>query len=171
MKIGIVAGSFDPITLGHIWLIQQACHLMGKVYVVIGVNPAKSHWFSPEQRKAQIEASLKELLTPEELSKVRIHFLEKDLLINFAVAKKVHYIFRGIRTTDDFNYETQMQMVNRKICPQVETLFLVPPRDLTEVSSSTVKGLVGFTGWESAVEGYVSSSVLSDLRDRAAAKK
>lgn len=168
MSVGIVAGSFDPITRGHIWLIQQACRLMRRVYVVIGVNPAKSHWFTPQQRQALIEASLAEVLTPEELAKVRVKFLEKELLINFAIAKKAQYIIRGIRTTEDFNYEAQMLMVNRKISPQVETLFLLPLREHVEISSSTIKGLVGFAGWEAAVESYVSSAVMQALRERAA---
>lgn len=171
MSVGIVAGSFDPITRGHIWLIQQACRLMSKVHVVIGVNPAKSHWFSPQRRQELITDSLTEFLSPEELAKVSVTFLEKELLINFAVAHQADYLIRGIRTTEDFNYESQMLMVNRKISPQVETLFLLPLREHVEISSSTIKGLVGFAGWEKAVESYVSSAVMQALRERAASDK
>ena len=163
MKIGIVAGSFDPITNGHTWLISQSVKLMHKLYVVIGVNPAKKSLFTPEERKDMIERTLKAELAPEDFAKLRIRFLEKELLINFAIAKKAHYIFRGIRTTKDFNYEAQMQLVNRKLSLDVETMFMIPPRELTEVSSSTVKGLLGFKGWEEATRGYVSESVFEAL--------
>ena len=166
MKIGIVAGSFDPITNGHTWLIGQSAHLMHKLYVVIGVNPSKKSLFTPEERKSMIEETLRMELPPEDFAKIRTRFLEHELLINFAVAKKAHYIFRGIRTTEDFNYEAQMQLVNRKLCPTVETLFMIPPRELTEVSSSTVKGLLGFKGWETAACGYVSPSVLEALKSK-----
>jgi pantetheine-phosphate adenylyltransferase len=163
MKIGIVAGSFDPITNGHTWLIGQSAHLMHKLYVVIGVNPSKKSLFTPEERKELVVATLSAQLPHEDFAKIRIRFLEKELLINFAMEKKAHYIFRGIRTTEDFNYEAQMQLVNRKLSPEVETLFMIPPRELTEVSSSTVKGLMGFNGWEEATRGYVSAPVLQAL--------
>ena len=167
MKIGIVAGSFDPITDGHTWLIGQSARLMHKLYVVIGVNPAKKSMFTPAERQAIIEETLRAELAPEDFAKIRIKFLERSLLINFAIKKKAHYIFRGIRSTEDFNYEAQMLLVNRKLSPDVETMFMIPPRELTEVSSSTVKGLVGNDGWEAAVEGYVSAPVLAALRAKA----
>lgn len=166
MKIGIVAGSFDPVTNGHTWLIGQSAHLMHKLYVVIGVNPAKKSLFTPDERKAMLEATLRSELPHEEFAKIRIRFLEKELLINFASEKKAHYIFRGIRNTEDFNYEAQMQLVNRKLSSEVETLFMIPPRELTEVSSSTVKSLLGFKGWEEATRGYVSPSVLAALQSK-----
>lgn len=166
MKIGIVAGSFDPITNGHTWLIGQSAHLMHKLYVVIGVNPNKSSLFTPEEKKTLIEQTLRAELPPEDFAKIRIKFIERELLINFAVDKKAHYIFRGIRNTEDFNYEAQMQLVNKKLCPEVETLFMIPPRELTEVSSSTVKGLLGFKGWEDATQSYVSAPVLEALRSK-----
>lgn len=166
MKIGIVAGSFDPITNGHTWLIGQSAGLMHKLYVVIGVNPAKKSLFTPEERKAMVESTLRAELPPEDFAKIRLKFIENELLINFAIAKKAHYIFRGIRNTEDFNYEAQMQLVNRKLSSDVETLFMIPPRELTEVSSSTVKGLLGFKGWEDAAKGYVSESVMQALREK-----
>ena len=166
MKIGIVAGSFDPITNGHTWLISQAARIMNKVYVVIGVNPGKKSLFTPEERKLMIEQSLKVALPAEDFAKIRVRFIENELLINFAVEKKAYYIFRGIRNTEDFNYEAQMQLVNRKICPDVETFFLIGPREFTEVSSSMVKGLLGFKGWEAVAEGYVSKTVLEALKEK-----
>ena len=157
---GIVAGSFDPITNGHVWLIQQACTLLDKLYVVIGVNPSKKYYFSTEVRRQLVEETLAGSLTPEQYGKVEIVYLENDLLINFATQVGVQYIVRGIRDTADFAYESQLRLVNRKINPAIETLFLIPPVELTEVSSSTVKGLVGFNGWETVVAQYVSPVVM-----------
>lgn len=163
IKTGIVAGSFDPITNGHTWLIRQSAQLMDKLYVVIGVNPSKKSLFTPEERQALLEETLRSELAPEIFAKISICFLAKELLINFARDHGAQYIFRGIRNTEDFNYEAQMQLVNLKICPDVETLFSIPPRELTEVSSSTVKSLLGFSGWEAVAAGYVSPCVLQAL--------
>lgn len=162
-KTGVVAGSFDPITNGHTCLIRQSAQLMDKLYVVIGVNPAKKSLFTPEEREVLIEETLRSTLAPEIFAKITICFLSKELIINFARNHGAQYIFRGIRNTEDFNYESQMQLVNLKICPEIETLFSIPPRELAEVSSSTVKSLLGFSGWESVAGEYVSPCVLQAL--------
>lgn len=163
-KIGIVAGSFDPITSGHLWLIKEACSLMDKLYVVIGVNPAKKGFFSPEERKSLIEAVLRSKLPAPMYAKVEVVFLANELLINFASEKGAQYIVRGIRSTEDFNYEYQMMLVNRKINPQVHMVYLFTPPQLAEVSSSTVKNMVGFKGWEAVVAKYVHPDVLSAFK-------
>lgn len=163
MKTGIVAGSFDPITNGHTWLIRQSAQLMDKLFVVIGVNPSKKSLFAPDQRQSLVEQTLRAELPEDLFSKITITFISNELLINFARDNHAQYIFRGIRNTEDFNYEAQMQLVNLKICPSIETLFSIPPRELTEVSSSTVKGLLGFAGWEAVAREYVSPSVLAAL--------
>ncbi len=160
--IGVVAGSFDPITKGHEWLISEAARLVDRLHVVIGVNPAKRYLFSDADRRAMVEAALEDLDkagTPTE-----VHFLRHDLLIHFAVRVGATHLIRGIRDTGDFNYETQMALVNRKIAPEVKTVYLVPPPELAEVSSSTVRGLVGFTQWEQIVSGYVHPTVLDAFR-------
>ena len=166
MTTGIVAGSFDPITHGHTWLIREACNLLERLYVVVGINPSKKYYFSSEQRRHLVEATLKSSLSEEQFAKVEVVYLENDLLINFATSIGADYIVRGIRNSEDFNYESQLRLVNRKINPSVETLFFIPPVELTEVSSSTVKGLVGFNGWEKIVSQYASPEVVSAFRDK-----
>lgn len=162
-KIGVVAGSFDPITVGHLWLIREAVSLMDTLYVAIGVNASKKCFFSPDERREQVRTALSASLNAEQFDKVRVVFLENELLINFAGEVGAQYLFRGIRNPTDFTYEHQMQMVNRKINPQVHTLFMMPPSHLIEVSSSAVKGLVGFKGWETIVGRYVPPCVLQAL--------
>lgn len=168
-KIGIVAGSFDPITDGHVWLIKKSVDLLGDgcvLYVVMGKNPAKKYFFDSEQRHAQISNVLAATLPMQQYQNVRIAVIENDLLINFARDVGAQYIFRGIRNAKDFDYETEVQSVNRDLNPQIETVFFVPPPELTKVSSSTVKGLVGFNGWEQIVERYVHSSIVTDFKKK-----
>lgn len=170
VKVGIVAASLDPITRGHTWLIRQGCRLVDELHVVIGVNPTKKYYFDADERHDITLEVLKAELTPEEHRKTSVVFLKDDLLINYAGNVKASHIIRGIRTTEDFNYEAQMQLVNKKINPDVETIFLIPPAHLTQVSSSTVKGLVGFNGWEKAVEDYIHPLLIDRFKAKLATR-
>lgn len=170
-KKGIVAASLDPITRGHSWLIDRALDLVDELWVVIGVNAAKKYDFSATERLDIATEVLRDSLSPENFKRLHIVFLENDLLINYASQIGVSHIIRGIRNTEDFNYEHQIQLVNKKINPNIETLYLIPPSNLTQVSSSTVKGLVGFNDWEKAVEDYVHPLVVERFRIRLQAQK
>lgn len=161
-RIGMVAGSFDPITNGHEWLIRQALYLCDKVVVIVGNNPSKKYMFSGEERLNMIHRAIQ---IPD-TNRFEVDYLHDELLINAAKQRGCNFLIRGIRNAADFEYEQQVQLINRKIQPEIETLFVIPPRELTEVSSSTVKGLVGFKGWESIVSTYVHPAVLQALRER-----
>lgn len=180
-SIGVVAGSFDPITHGHAWLIEKSALLVDELHIVIGVNPAKKYWFNENERLHMVRAVVESLDQESRVpvfksrpnfpagslslhgTKTEIHFLSKDLLIHFAGTVNATHLIRGIRNAVDFNYETQMAAVNRRIDPTIETFYLSPPSELSEVSSSTVRGLVGFTNWQSIVSSYVHPVVLSAL--------
>jgi pantetheine-phosphate adenylyltransferase len=164
--IGVVAGSFDPATRGHGWLIEEAARLVDELHIVIGVNPAKKYLFDEAERGQFLEAMLPDLAlcgTP-----VTLHYLRNDLLVQFAARHQVTHIIRGVRNAVDFSYETQMALVNRKIDPAIRTVYMVPPAELSEVASSTVKGLVGFTDWEAIVRDYVHPSVVEAFRRKLA---
>lgn len=163
MKTGIVAGSFDPITLGHTWLIKEACGLVDELYVAVGLNKNKKGTFTPEVRQELIKATLRDELTSEEFSKIRVVYMEDEFLVNFAKAHGIKYIFRGIRNSFDFEDEHRMQQVNQKISPDARTVFLIPPRDLTEVSSTVVRSFVGLKGWQLVASSYVHPAVLKAL--------
>lgn len=169
MLKGIVAGSFDPITKGHVWLIQRAAEMVGEngfVHVVMGVNPTKKYYFSATQREKQIRKVLSDVLPASAWCKIVIESIGNELLINYAKSINATHIFRGIRNTEDFNYEAQIQQVNRRINSKVETVFFIPPHEFTEVSSSTVKGLVGFNGWEDIVDNYIYDSIKQDFKEK-----
>lgn len=160
-KKAIYAGSFDPLTHGHLWVIQRAGFLFDELTIAIGENPGKQYLFSTQQRKKQIEKALADLKLA---AKVKIEIINNKFLVKYAWDKNIPYLVRGIRTPNDFNYEFAMNQVNRELAPKVETIYLIPPSDLTQVSSSMAKGLVGPEGWEIALKNYVPNHVLSDLK-------
>lgn len=164
--IGIVAGSFDPITNGHVWLIKRAMRIIGNdgmLYVVVGVNPDKKYYFTAEERIQQIKSVLhvKDIISSKH--SIEIRSISNELLINYARSLGADFIFRGIRNLNDFAYETDIQKVNRKICPSIETVFFVPPPKFVEVSSSTIKGIVGFNEWQLAIADYVHPLIIKEF--------
>jgi pantetheine-phosphate adenylyltransferase len=162
--IGMVAGSFDPITKGHAHLIEEAAKLVDELHVVIGINARKKYLFSEDERKQMVRAVIADLSlggTP-----VQLHFNKDDLLVQMATKIGATLLIRGLRTTDDYHYESQMAEINRDINPQVQTVFLPTRPELAQVSSSTVKELVGFTDWEHLVLRYVPPVVIEALKSK-----
>jgi pantetheine-phosphate adenylyltransferase len=152
-------GPFDPVTIGHTWMIEQGSRLFDELIVGIGDNPAKKPMFSIERRIKMIKNTLMEY----GFTNVTVSVFTKKLLINHARENNAGYILRGMRDTNDFNYETGLLQVNEKIDPNIQTVFLIPPAYLREVSSSVVKSLIGFEGWENITSKYVSPSVMQEL--------
>lgn len=160
-KTAIYAGSFDPLTLGHLWIIQRAAELFDHVTVAIGENADKKYLFSVKQREKHLAEVLKELKLAKNVS---VEIIKNKFLVKFAEENKIPYMVRGIRGSNDFEYEFVMNQVNREMVSKVETIYLIPPAALARVSSSLVKGLVGPQGWEKAVEQYVPANVIRDLK-------
>lgn len=160
-KRAIYAGSFDPLTLGHLWVIKQAAQLFDELTVAIGENPDKQYLFSVKQRKKHVEEALKALKIGKNIS---IEIIHNKFLVKYADEKAIPYLVRGIRGPNDFNYELVMNQVNREMSPRIETIYLIPPSELSQISSSMVKGLVGPEGWEKAIQKYIPKNVLPDLK-------
>lgn len=160
----VYAGSFDPPTTGHVWMIERGARLFSKLIVAVARNPEKSYTFPIEQRLAWLQE------VAAGLPNVQIASIENEFLARFASRVGAPYIVRGIRNEDDYQYERGMRYVNADLSPDVSTVFLMPPRELCEVSSSFVKGMVGPAGWEDVVRQMVPGAVFAGLKDWNAGK-
>ena len=159
-KIAIYAGSFDPVTNGHLWVIQRAARLFDNVIVAIGDNPSKEYLFTIEERQEILENAL------EDLAQVSVQVLGNKYLAKYASEERISYLVRGIRSAQDFEYEKSMAHINLNLAPDVETIYLIPPLAISQISSSMVKGLVGPEGWEDGVKKYVPKGVAKLLKKK-----
>jgi pantetheine-phosphate adenylyltransferase len=150
---GIYAGSYDPPTNGHLWMIEQGARLFSKFYVAVGQNSQKEYTFSMDERMQMLEEMCARYRNVEV-----VHF-ENKFLVKYAESIGVDYILRGIRNEKDYTYERGMRYVNSNMNDTIQTLFVMSPRHLVEVSSSLVKGLVGSDDWEQVVREYVPDTV------------
>jgi pantetheine-phosphate adenylyltransferase len=156
-RLGVYAGSFDPLTIGHVWMIEQGAHLFDRLVVAIGDNPDKRHTFTLDDRLAMLKESLRRLST------VSVTSFSNRYLMDFARSAAATHLLRGIRSSSDYEFERSMRHVNGDLDRRICTVFLMPPRDIAEVSSSMVKGLVGPRGWQSVVRKYVPAPVYRRL--------
>ena len=160
MRTAVYAGSFDPPTNGHLWMIEQGLALFDRLIVAIGNNPSKSYTFSVPERLDLLHASV-----PENKNLLIEHF-DNRYLVDYAKEQDAKYILRGIRSPGDFEYERVMRHINNDLAPTVTTCFLMPPRELAQVSSSMVESLIGPKGWEETVQRYVPPPVFEALKKK-----
>ncbi len=156
----VYAGSFDPPTNGHLYMIREGAHLFDDLVVAIGVNPEKKSLFSVEQRLALLRAAT------SDCPNVTVASFEARYLIDYAAQVGAQYILRGMRNSTDFLYEQTMRNVNADLNKSITTVFLMPPRELAETSSSFVKGLVGPRGWRKVVKGMVPAPVFAAIIEK-----
>lgn len=157
---GIYAGSFDPPTNGHLWMFDQGSKLFDEFVIAIGINAEKEYTFSIDERISM----LKELT--KNYANVEVVEYENQFLINYANSIGSDYILRGIRNENDYTYERGMRYINGDLNKNIQTLFLIPPRNLVEVSSSFVKGIIGPEGWEEIIKEYVPKSVFLKIIEK-----
>lgn len=154
--LAIYPGSFDPPTRGHEDLIRRALSLADRLIVAVAINPNKQPLFPVEERL--------KLLSGLVQHEPRIELASfSGLLADFARDRGATIVVRGLRAVSDFEYEFQMAMMNRRLNPALETVFLVPAVDLTYLSSSLVREAARFGG---NLEGLVDPSVAAALRER-----
>ncbi len=164
-RTAVYAGSFDPLTNGHVWMIRQGAALFDRLIVAVGLNPEKRSTFSVDERTRMLEESLKGL------DNVEIKEFNNRFLVDFAKENGAMVMIRGIRSSHDYEYERVMRHINADMAPQITTIFLMPPRSISELSSSMVKGLIGPEGWEEQVRRYVPGYVFELLKRNAASQK
>jgi pantetheine-phosphate adenylyltransferase len=153
-RIGVYAGSFDPITRGHEDLIGRSLEFVDRIVVGVATNISKQPLFSLEQRVGFIRAAVG--------SDARVEVRQFDgLLVDFARSIGAKLIIRGLRAVSDFEYEFQMALMNRHLAPALETVFMVPSLDTTYISSSLVREVARFGG---DVSGLVHPVVADALR-------
>ncbi len=159
-RLGVYAGSFDPPTIGHLWMIEQGLALFGRLVVAVGVNPGKKYSFSVEDRLAMLREATGKMAGLEVAS------FSNRYLIHYAQELGATHILRGIRSESDYEFERTMRNINGDLDSSICTVFLMPPRGIAEVSSSMVRGLVGPEGWQRLVRKYVSTPVYRRLLKR-----
>lgn len=164
LRRAVYAGSFDPPTNGHLWMIAQAQQLFDELIVAIGVNPDKKSTYSIDERQQMLEAIC------GEFENVKVAAYENEFLVNYANSVEAGFIVRGIRSGSDYEYERAVRYINADLQPNIQTVFLMPPREIAEISSTMVKGLVGPKGWREMVSRYVPIAVyekiLADYADK-----
>ncbi|MEY4244350.1 MAG: pantetheine-phosphate adenylyltransferase [Verrucomicrobiota bacterium] len=160
MRTAVYAGSFDPPTNGHLWMIERGLEMFDRLIVAIGSNPSKSYSFTVDERLQLLRASLP---TCERLT---IAHFDNRYLVDYAKKMEAKYILRGIRSPHDYEYERVMRQINADMAPEITTVFLMPPRDIAELSSSMIKSLTGPVGWQDTVRRYVPTPVFQMLEER-----
>ena len=159
MRIGVYPGSFDPFTVGHLDVLKSAMGLFDIVYVAVLHNSGKHTAFSVEERCRMIER----VIGSEELSNVRCGSFD-GLLVDYA-SVHAQYIIRGLRTTADFEYEYQLDAVNRHLQEKIRTVYFMASPAHSFLSSSSVKEIASYEG---DIEGMVPSCNKEIIRERLA---
>lgn len=156
MKIAIYPGSFDPVTLGHLDMIERVAKVFDKLIIGILVNKNKTPLFSVEEKIEMLKEVTKHLPNIEIMA-------FEGLLIEFAKQQKANVIVRGLRGVTDFEYELQMAQGNQQFCQEVETMFLATSAKYSYISSSMVKEIAHFGG---DVEGFVPDYVKEKIKEK-----
>jgi pantetheine-phosphate adenylyltransferase len=156
MKIAIYPGSFDPVTNGHLDIVERGLKIFDKIIVAILHNPAKDSLFTVEERMDMLQQSMKNF------SNVEFDTFS-GLLVDYAVQRKAHAILRGMRAVSDFEYEFQMALMNRRLQRDIQTVFLMTGLRWIFTSSSIIKEAAQFGG---DIEDMVPATVNIKLKEK-----
>jgi pantetheine-phosphate adenylyltransferase len=151
----IYPGSFDPITFGHVDVIRRAAEIFDELVVAVAENESKHPLFTVPERLAMIRAAI------GNTAKVRVEALD-GLLVDYAARNGIYVVIRGLRAVSDFEFEFQMALMNRRLEPRLETIFLTPQEEHTFLSSRIVKEVARLGG---DVSSFVPTEVAARLRD------
>jgi pantetheine-phosphate adenylyltransferase len=160
MRRAIYPGSFDPLTNGHLDIIERGCKLFDEIIIGILVNPDKQPFFTIEERHDMINEILTDI--NQGGCAVRVDSF-RGLLVNYAVAQQAHAIVRGIRAISDYEYELQMALMNRRLEPSIETVFMMPAETYSYVSSRLVKEVFQLGG---QIDGLVPPLIETRMKEK-----
>ncbi len=155
-KIAIIPGSFDPITNGHLDVIERSAKLFDKVYVAVLKNSTKTPLFTAEERAELIKRVTKHL------GNVYVEFFS-GLLVEYAKSKNANFIIKGLRAVSDYEYECQMALANRTLAPDIETFFIASSPNYSYLSSSIVKE---FALHGASLESLVPNEIINDIHNK-----
>lgn len=156
MAKAVCPGSFDPVTIGHLDIIRRAAAMFEEVIVLVLTNAAKKHSFTVEERMDLIKRST------TDIPNIRIDTYD-GLLVDYARIEGAQVIVRGLRAISDFEYEFQMSLTNKKLNPEVETVFLTTNAENLYLSSSIVKQIASLGG---DISGFVHKDIAEDIKMR-----
>ena len=160
MRRAIYPGSFDPVTNGHLDIIERGCKLFDEIVISILVNPDKQPFFTVEERQEMLAAVLPDI----DHGTCQLHVDSfRGLLVNYAVAQQAEVIVRGIRAISDYEYELQMALMNRRLEPGIETVFMMPAESYSYVSSRLVKEVFHLGG---TVAGLVPPLIEKRMKEK-----
>lgn len=156
MSIAIYPGSFDPVTLGHLDIIERTARIMDKVIIGVLKNNSKTPLFSTEERVRMLES------VTSQIANVEVQYFE-GLLVDFVRKNGATVIVKGLRAITDFEYELQMSQTNRIMAPEVDTLFLTTNLKYSYISSSIVKEIARYHG---DISAFLPPEVVRDVQEK-----
>ena len=163
-KTAIYAGSFDPITLGHLDLIKRAIRLFDHLIVAVGDNPLKKYMFSAGDRVDMVRDSI--IQWDRTINNVSVIYFGLELLANYAAEQEgVVTLIRGLRTGSDLEDELATVFTNRRINDKVDTIFLTPKEEFGFISSSVVRQLINLRADDRTLEKFMPTAVFDYLED------
>lgn len=156
MRKALFAGSFDPVTVGHVEIVSRASTLFDEIHVAIGVNPGKKYIFDLDARLKMLEDSL------AGLPGVSVHSYS-GLTIDFARKQGANFLLRGLRNADDMDYERTVDLINQRLGSEMETVFLLASPNYLHISSSLVRQVIQYGG---DLSGLVPDAALPLIMDK-----
>ncbi len=160
MRRAIYPGSFDPVTNGHLDIIQRGCKLFGEIIVAVLVNPEKNAFFTIDERCEILSEVLRDIDHGDCVVSVESF---EGLMVQYAVERNANAIVRGIRAISDYEYELQMALMNRRLQPGLETVFMMPAEEYSYVSSRLVKEVFQLGA---RIDGLVPALVEQRMRQK-----
>lgn len=165
MKIAVLAGSFDPLTNGHLDIVKQALTLFDKIVIACGDNPEKIYMIPLESRIKLIETCLYQELKYSN-QQIKVEAFPKQLLVDYCQQHNYQFVIRGIRNIIDFEYEKELLNVNHELSNSIQYVYFLPNTPYMHVSSTLVKGLLQSITDDKVLTKYVPSTIADYLVEK-----